>query len=196
MTASGASPPSPGSVVATHAGIDGYDALVQMWEPGVAESSLFRSPLRNVVTKGRAVCDFYGAAVCHKIFERFPGLRMASVENGAMWVPDLLHRLDDAANRNPEFFHHHPQRRVRRARLGDPVLGGRCGELLGDVRVDRLLMGSDWPHAEGTRQPIDFVGETLSGVPDDAVDASDGTMQRTCSDLASTDASQRDGRTP
>ena len=44
-----------GVLVATHAGIDGYDALVQMWEPGQGESSLFRSPLRGIVTKGRAV---------------------------------------------------------------------------------------------------------------------------------------------
>jgi len=40
-----------GVVVATHAGVDGYDALVQMWEPGAGESSLFRSPLRGIVTK-------------------------------------------------------------------------------------------------------------------------------------------------
>src|SRR6185436_16537765 len=98
-----------GIVAATHAGIEGYDALVQMWEPGGAESSLFRSPLRGIVTKGRAVSDFYAAALCHKVFDRFPTLRFASVENGASWVPDLLHRLDDAANRNPGFFAEHPR---------------------------------------------------------------------------------------
>src|SRR3546814_18371228 len=75
-----------GVVVATHAGLDGYDSLVQMWEPGSAETSLFRSPLRGVVTKGRAVSDFYAAAVCHKVFERFPELLLASVETGASWV--------------------------------------------------------------------------------------------------------------
>ena len=117
-----------GVVVATHAGNDGYDALIQMWEPGGAESSLFRSPLRGVVTKSRAVSDFYATAVCHRIFERFPGLRLASVENGASWIPDLLHRLDDAANRNPGYFAQHPSRDVRRARLGHPVLGGRRPE--------------------------------------------------------------------
>src|SRR3546814_442072 len=85
-----------GVVVATHAGLDGYDSLVQMWEPGSAETSLFRSPLRGVVTKGRAVSDFYAAAVCHKVFERFPELRLASVENGASGVPALPHRHDDA----------------------------------------------------------------------------------------------------
>ena len=156
-------------VVATHAGIEGYDALVQMWEPGVAESSLFRSPLRNIVTKGRAVSDFYAAAACHKIFERFPALRMASVENGASWVPGLLHGLDDAANRNPNFFRDHPRDVFGEHVWVTPFWEDRVGDLIGEIRADRLLMGSDWPHAEGTRQPADFIDEALAGVPEEAV---------------------------
>jgi predicted TIM-barrel fold metal-dependent hydrolase len=158
-----------GVVVATHAGLDGYDALVQMWEPGASESSIFRSPLRGVLTKGRAVSDYYGAALCHLLFERFPGLRMASVENGASWIPDLLHRLDDAANRNPGYFREHPREVFGGHVWVTPFWEDRVPELLDDVRVDRLLLGSDWPHAEGMRQPADFVTETLAGLPEEAV---------------------------
>jgi predicted TIM-barrel fold metal-dependent hydrolase len=158
-----------GVVVATHAGLDGYDALVQMWEPGGSESSLFRSPLRGVLTKGRAVSDYYGAALCHLLFERFPGLRLASVENGASWIPDLLHRLDDAANRNPGHFCEHPREVFGNHVWVTPFWEDRIPDLLTDVRVDRLLLGSDWPHAEGTRQPADFVTETLGGLPAEAV---------------------------
>jgi predicted TIM-barrel fold metal-dependent hydrolase len=157
-----------GVVVATHAGLDGYDVLVQMWEPGGSESSLFRSPLRGVLTKGRAVSDYYGAALCHLVFERFPGLRMASVENGAGWIPELLHRLDDAANRNPGSFGEHPRAVFGAHVWVTPFWEDRVAELLHDVRLDRLLLGSDWPHAEGTRQPSDFVTETLEGLPDEA----------------------------
>ena len=163
-----------GVVVATHAGLDGYDALVQMWEPGSGESSLFRSPMRNVVTKGRAVSDFYAAALCQKIFERFPRLRMASVENGAAWVPDLLHRVDDAANRNPGYFEHHPREIFGEHVWVTPFWEDRVGELLADVRADRFLLGSDWPHAEGTRQPVDFVTEALAGLPQDVVERISG----------------------
>jgi predicted TIM-barrel fold metal-dependent hydrolase len=158
-----------GIVVATHAGNDGYDALVQMWEPGGAESSLFRSPLRGVVTKNRAVSDFYATAVCHRIFERVPTLRMASVENGASWIPDLLHRLDDAANRNPAAFEQHPCEAFREHVWVTPFWEDDVAGLLEEVPVERLLLGSDWPHAEGVREPIDFVTETLAGLPDDAV---------------------------
>ena len=153
-----------GVVVATHAGLDGYDALVQMWEPGSAESSLFRSPLRGVLTKARAVTDFYGAALCQLLFERFPHLRLASVENGASWIPELLHRLDDAANRNPGYFKDHPRQVFGHHVWVTPFWEDRVPDLLPDVRVDRLLLGSDWPHAEGTRQPAEFVTETLAGL--------------------------------
>lgn len=158
-----------GVAVATHAGIDGYDALVQMWEPGGGESSLFRSPLRGIVTKGRAVADFFAAALCHKVFERFPALRLASVENGASWVPDLLHRLDDAANRNPGYFADHPRDVFGEHVWITPFWEDDVTALVDDVRVDRLLLGSDWPHAEGTRHPVDFVTESLSGLPDEHV---------------------------
>ena len=153
-----------GIVVATHAGNDGYDALIQMWEPGGAESSLFRSPLRGVVTKARAVSDFYAAALCHKVFERFPTLRLASVENGASWIPELLHRLDDAANRNPGFFAEHPVEVFRRQVWVTPFWEDDVSGLVDHVGVDRLLLGSDWPHAEGTRVPAEFITETLAGL--------------------------------
>lgn len=158
-----------GIAVATHAGLDGYDALVQMWEPGGEETSLFRSPLRGIVTKGRAVTDFYAAAVCHGIFDRFPGLRFASVENGASWVPDLLHRLDDAANRNPGYFKEHPRDAFGEHVWITPFWEDHIDQLVKDVRVDRLLLGSDWPHAEGTREPVDFLTESLAGLPENDV---------------------------
>ena len=156
-------------VVATHAGNDGYDALIGMWEPGGAESSLFRSPLRNVVTKNRAVSDFYATAVCHRIFERFPGLRLASVENGASWIPDLLHRLADAANRNPGYFAQHPSETFGEHVWATPFWEDDVPNIAGEFRTDRLLLGSDWPHAEGTREPLEFVTDTLAGLPAEEV---------------------------
>lgn len=154
-----------GIVVATHAGLDGYDVLVRMWEDSGPESSLFRSPLRGVVTKARAVSDFYAAAACQLLFERFPGLRLASVENGASWIPDLLHRLDDAANRNPGSFPHHPREVFGEHVWVTPFWEDDVAAIARDVRVDRLLLGSDWPHAEGTRAPADFLTESLSQLP-------------------------------
>jgi predicted TIM-barrel fold metal-dependent hydrolase len=155
-----------GVVVATHAGLEGYDVIVNMWEDGT-ENSIFRSPLRGVISKGRAVADFYGAAICQLIFDRFPSLRMASVENGASWVPDLLHRLDDAANRNPGYFKAEPSQTFRDHVWVTPFWEDDLAMLSDIVAIDRMLLGSDWPHAEGVEQPIDFITDSL-GWADDA----------------------------
>jgi predicted TIM-barrel fold metal-dependent hydrolase len=157
-----------GVVVATHAGLDGYDVLVNMWEDS-AESSLFRSPLRGLLTKGRAVTDFYGAAVCQLLFERFPALRMASVENGASWVPDLLHRLGDAANRNPGYFAGDPVASFAEHVWVTPFWEDDVEQIAAALPVERLLLGSDWPHAEGVVEPVDFVTESLAWADDRTV---------------------------
>ena len=159
-----------GVVVTTHAGLEGYDAVVNMWESGT-ESSIFRSPLRGVISKGRAVADFYGAAICQLLFERFDGIRFASVENGATWVPDLLHRLSDAANRNPGYFTVHPREVFRDRVWVTPFWEDDIASLIHDVPAERMLLGSDWPHAEGVVAPVDFVTESLAW-------ADEGTTRR------------------
>ncbi len=155
-----------GVVVATHAGLEGYDVVVNMWESG-AENSLFRTPLRGVISKGRAVADFYGAAICQLLFERFDKIRFASVENGASWTPELLHRLSDAANRNPGYFHTHPTDIFAERVWVTPFWEDDLATLVADVPADRLLFGSDWPHAEGVVTPQDFVAESLAWADDD-----------------------------
>ncbi|MGZ4705763.1 MAG: amidohydrolase family protein [Acidimicrobiales bacterium] len=150
-----------GVVVATHAALEGYDTVVNMWESG-AESSLFRTPLRGVISKGRAVADFYGAAVCQLLFERFDRIRFASVENGASWVPDLMHRLGDAANRNPGYFSVHPTEVFADRVWVTPFWEDDIESLIDQVPAERLLLGSDWPHAEGVVAPEDFVTGSLA----------------------------------
>lgn len=154
-----------GILVTTHAGLDGYDALVHMWEPG-EEHSVFRSPLRHVLLKGRAVADFYGALVCHLLFERFPRLRMVSVENGASWVPDLLHRLSDAAARNPGYFSEDPAESLLDHLWLTPFWEDDVHELSQSLPLDHIVLGSDWPHAEGTVTPAAFADEALGWADD------------------------------
>ena len=60
----------------------------------------------------------------------------------------------------PGAFASDPVETFRRARLGGAVLRGRPGRAEGRASgVDRLLFGSDWPHAEGLAEPTDFAGD-------------------------------------
>ena len=50
-----------------------------------------------------------------------------------------------------------------------PFWEDNVADLLLNVRGDRLLLGSDWPHAEGVPNPVDFVTETLADLAEDDV---------------------------
>ena len=116
-----------GIAVATHAGIDAYDPLVRMWEPGGAESSLFRSPLRGIVTKGRGVSDFYAAALCHKVFDRFPGPALRERRERGLVGSRHAPSARRCGQSEPRILRRASPRAVRRARLDHAVLGGRRG---------------------------------------------------------------------
>ena len=86
-----------------------------------------------------------------RLFERFPALRMASVENGAGWVPDLLHRLGDAANRAPRYFRDDPVASFLEHVWMTPFWEDDVEALSASVPIQHLLMGSDWPARSARR---------------------------------------------
>lgn len=87
----------------------------------------------------------------------------------ASWIPDLLHRLADAHSRNPGYFGQDPVESFHRHVSVTPFWEDDVERLLEDIPVDRLLFGSDWPHAEGTVTPADFAAASLAWANDDIV---------------------------
>jgi predicted TIM-barrel fold metal-dependent hydrolase len=110
--------------------------------------------------------------VYHNFFERFPNIKMVSAENGSNWVPEFVRKMDkmrgmakngywpcgQLKERPSAIFKRHcyvvayPEDKVK-----DTVeqLGG----------ADCLVMGSDFPHAEGVPEPRDFYREALTDMP-------------------------------
>ena len=99
------------------------------------------------------------ASCCSNASPRFAS---ASVENGASWIPDLLHRLRDAANRNPTYFRVDPVESFLAHVWATPFWEDDVAAISAFMPIDRLLLGSDWPHAEGVVEPGDFVDESLA----------------------------------
>ncbi len=60
-----------------------------------------------------------------QLFERFPNVRIASVENGSEFLPDLFQKLRSAAAQDPGLLPRGPGRDVPAQRVDQPVLGGR-----------------------------------------------------------------------
>ena len=111
----------------------------------------------------RPISDTLAALVLHNLFGRFPGIKVMSIENGSSWVPGLLKGMDKGARmaqamgrwlggRLPappsEVFREH----VYVVPFHEDDIAGLV-DLLGPERV---VFGSDWPHAEGLGTPLDF----------------------------------------
>jgi predicted TIM-barrel fold metal-dependent hydrolase len=155
-------------VVATHPGFDdGYrdveNALAQSWgyesrrRQGPVSSLNFYEPFVDAVMHDRLIHDFMVAVVAHGLFDRHPGLRFASIENGAAWVPDVLaalrrfHRLSRRALRGD------PVEQFRQHVWVAPAVSEAVPALLEHMPVERVLFGSDWPHAEGLADPKQYL---------------------------------------
>lgn len=152
-------------VMAPHAGNDGYDFLGKMWEPWGDYAAFHVSPMRKVVTSQRAVPDFFAALICHKVFERFPRLRVASVENGAGWIKPLKARLFRGHAQTRGYYAKNPLDQFDEHIWVTPFWEDDCEELVTHIPVERILFGSDWPHLEGVEEPIDFL-ESIEGFSD------------------------------
>jgi predicted TIM-barrel fold metal-dependent hydrolase len=124
-------------------------------------------PLQVAVGHERAIANYLGALVCDKLFERFPNVRIASVENGAEFLPLLLRGLGRAAFQRPGYFAEHPVDAFRQHIWVAPFWEDVLSDAVELIGADRVLFGSDWPHPEGMVEPRDF--DKIVGELDDPV---------------------------
>lgn len=151
-----------GIPLALHAGLSGVSQYGKFWTTGGAGGGgdvegFKHAAFPLVAFADRSISDTFAALVCHGVFERFTNLRVASIENGAMWVPDLLRNLTDAYGKMPFAFDVHPVEQFRRHVWVAPYYEDDMDMLKDALGVERLLFGSDFPHAEGLPEPTDYV---------------------------------------
>lgn len=153
-------------IVAPHTGgDDGYEFLTKMWEPHIANKMLSFSPLSKIVSFQRPVGDFFGAIICHLLFERFPRLRFASIENGAGWIKPLLTRLEIGYRQTKGYYTKNPVDQFRDHVWITPFWEDKLDDVLDVLPVEHVLFGSDWPHVEGVVRPMDFLN-SIAGLSD------------------------------
>ena len=81
-----------------HAGLSGVSHYGRFWRTGAPSGGggfegFKHAAFPLVAFQDRGISDTFAALICHGVLERFPTLQLASIENGAMWVPDLLRNL-------------------------------------------------------------------------------------------------------
>jgi predicted TIM-barrel fold metal-dependent hydrolase len=156
-------------LITNHVGDSGYDVLFREWTGGqkAGEAVPFeRSALKECFdSMGRPAADMISTLVCEGVFDRHPGLRLAVVESGSAWVEPMLFRLDRAYKRLPQDFRRHPVNAVREHIAIMPFYEDSARELGDLLGMDKVLFGSDWPHPEGLRHPLDFLNDIADLAP-------------------------------
>lgn len=154
--------------LAFHIGDAGYHELWgTQWGEAPRPPVQYTSPFQ-VYLASTAMEDTIANLILNNLFDRFPRLRILSVENGSEWVKGLMKRMNKAAFQTRGQEGLGGAVRCRPADVlkehfyicpffeEDPV---ELAEMIGE---DRVLFGSDWPHPEGLAEPLDFANKLIA----------------------------------
>jgi len=155
-------------LVAMHSSDSGYERYTNDWMGNDSEMLPFQPQAFRMLSAWRPVEDAVSALVCHGALSRFPGLKVAVIENGSSWVEPLLKNLADVYKKMPQEFSEDPVEVVKRNIYISPFWEEDLGALAELIGVDHVLFGSDYPHPEGLADPVSYLDE-LQGLDDEAV---------------------------
>ena len=119
----------------------------------------FKPSLKNFAIE-KAVHDYLLSMVLENHFVKYPNLRVASVENGAEFLPDLFRKLRSVDKKMRGYFAEDPVEIFKRHIWVNPFWEDDLVSVVDWVGAERVLFGSDWPHIEALPEPLDYLRET------------------------------------
>ena len=127
----------------------------------------------GVMTIANSVQLFLGAMIYDGVFERHPELRVISMEHGCLWLPGWLKMMDFTANvfKRLRPFAEAPSMTAKRHIKVAPFAGEPIGWVIEQVGPDMLVYASDYPHPEGSGDPIAKFEETMTNCDQATMDA-------------------------
>ncbi len=107
------------------------------------------------------------------VFDRHPDLRVVVTENGVQWLPSLVRDLEsffDTHGGAPvrSYLELRPSEYIRRhVFLGGSLMKRYEAEMRGEIGVDRIMWGADYPHLEGAA-PVHrlILRQVFGGLPE------------------------------
>jgi len=132
----------------------------------------FQSVMKGYPSLHHSVERSFTEIIFAGVLERFPKLRLVSVENDIGWIPHFLQRLDHSYEKyryleketiaNPPSYYF---RRQVAATFQDDRVGVVMRHFIG---VKSLMWGSDFPHSDSTwPNSLEVIARDFEGVPDD-----------------------------
>ncbi|MDZ4826053.1 MAG: amidohydrolase family protein [Actinomycetota bacterium] len=150
-----------GITVVAHAGDSGYSSngyARDGFSSGFSGGGRWAPSVKSFAIE-RAAYDFLITLQFDKLFDRFPNVRVASVENGSEFLRDLFNKLRQTDHKMPGYFTEDPGETFRRNVWINPFWEDDVNETVELMGADRVIFGSDWPHIEGMPRPLDYVTE-------------------------------------
>jgi predicted TIM-barrel fold metal-dependent hydrolase len=125
------------------------------------------------VTIKNSVEIFLSAMIFDGVFERHPELRGISMEHGGFWVPSWLRALDYTANlmKRLRKFAEPPSATAKRHLKISPFAGEPVGWIIENTSPEMIVFASDYPHPEGTSDPIRNFEASMTGCDGATMDA-------------------------
>ena len=113
------------------------------------------------------------AMIFDGVFERHPELKGISMEHGAFWLPSWLKALDYTASlfKRKREFKELPSETARRHLKVSPFAGEPVGWIIENVGPEMLVYASDYPHPEGTSDPIRKFEATMADCDEETMNA-------------------------
>jgi predicted TIM-barrel fold metal-dependent hydrolase len=140
----------------------------------------FTMNLSELSGAGRASTDHWvryslGAMLFAGVFDRYPGLKIGSVEHEAAWIPHWLKQMDFTYRERPVFTKGWksrdglmPSDYWRRNMFVEFMEDDLGIQLRDKIGVENMLWGSDFPHAESTwPKSTEFLDRIFKGTTEE-----------------------------
>jgi predicted TIM-barrel fold metal-dependent hydrolase len=145
-----------GVTVCYHGGNSHYARYLTDWGENPETEAFRQNPFR-ALTSANPTQDTFANLLAHGLFHRHPNLRLACIETGAEWVFHLFEKLKKSFGQSPHLYAEDPRETFKRHVWVSPYYEDELGALRSLLGADHILMGSDYPHAEGLADPISYI---------------------------------------
>ena len=131
---------------------------------------------RDAAVLHQGIETFVSMMVLDGVLEDFPQLKLASVELGAGWVPQMLVQLDhihkaySKVDDGLKRFTRKPSEQITQQMGFTPFVFEDVARCIDQSNDELYLFSSDYPHTEGGRDPIGRFEASLQRLPQSVSD--------------------------
>ena len=131
---------------------------------------------RDAAVLHQGIETFVSMMILDGVLEEFSNLKLASIELGAGWVPEMLVRLDHVhkaysrVDERLKSFTRTPSEQITEQMAFTPFVFEDVSRLVDQSNENLYLFSSDYPHTEGGRDPIARFESVMKGMSQESID--------------------------